>query len=1019
MSEQSNFEIPSEILAEAKKYFSPVYLELAKKLLLFSKVNLSFSKGSPDSYFIVTGLVNDLKKHESKVVYKKRLENDPAGPISSYCDCLDYTKEKHCPHVVALYLLYFLSNQETSNIPPMAPFLDFTASVDEYGTMISGPSGLKTRAQTYSALQYLLHDKKIVSFPPPAAFVGKLILYIESVHDKANIRYAYRNPADEIIGQISIFEVLYLFNWKAGETLYLPDRIKPLLLKIKLSGGSPSLDELIQGLLFFQDDDSLEVYFDGIPWKELRTQKTTLHLEIHSFGKKNLCKISLFFVDEDKRVVTPTQFLKSFTFSPYGLLNSFRKKILSYEFIRDLHKHFKNPDADYKQALYASSKREEWIRLLEHLEMNNHSLVYDRDTKSLSEFDNGLQKEFISGLYESFGEYFFRFSEYDEQSKKFSFKLSMSALFEGIPKLQRKLIAYGPVTLYENMEVGTWSSKIKFERRSRDNQWFEISFSMTDEDMEIIKNANLETGLSFMGDQLVILNDQQIEMLNFINRYQDMHNISDLKNVKIPFKRIRLFELFELKKLGIEGVLTEEEETLCKKLENFTSIEPYPLPPSLEKFGRPYQLVGYNWLRFLHESRLGATLADDMGLGKTLQAIGLIESLIDKINQVLIICPVSILLNWEMELEKFSSLTAGIYHGGEREFPKDKKIILTSYGVLRREIDETFKNLHFDIIIFDEVQSLKNIKSIGAISARKLKADFTVCMTGTPVENDLAEFYNIMDLAVPGIWGDMKNLRGSDLKGRVTARKIAAPFILRRTKSQVLTDLPPKEENNVYLTFSAQEKQTYLNELMSTRKKIQEAPSKRKYGEILSGLLRLRQFCLWQNENSTKIEFLMENLEQILDEGHQVLVFSQFTTYLDIIEEKVKVHHWKYSRVDGSQNIKKRQEQVELFQDGKTRLFLISLKAAGVGLNLTAASYVFLMDPWWNPAVESQAIDRAHRIGQKNPLTVYRPIIKDSVEEKVLALQDTKRQLFSDLLPDQDIYFSGKLSMNDFEHLFD
>jgi SNF2 family DNA or RNA helicase len=327
--------------------------------------------------------------------------------------------------------------------------------------------------------------------------------------------------------------------------------------------------------------------------------------------------------------------------------------------------------------------------------------------------------------------------------------------------------------------------------------------------------------------------------------------------------------------------------------------------------------------------------------------------------------------------------------------------------------------MHFDIIIFDEVQTLKNAKSIGAISARKLNGDFMICMTGTPVENDLAEFFNIMDIAVPGIWGDLKTLKTTDPKGRATARKIAAPFILRRTKAQVLTDLPPKEENNVYLIFSEEEKQKYLSELVLIKKKIQEASSKKKYGEVLSGLLKLRQLCLWQNEQSTKIDFLMENLEQILEEGHQVIIFSQFTTYLDIIESRFNKNHWKYSRVDGSQNIKKRQEQVDLFQDGKNRLFLISLKAAGVGLNLTAASYVFLMDPWWNPAVESQAIDRAHRIGQRNPLTVYRPIIKDSVEEKVLDLQETKRQLFNELLPDQDMYFSGKLSMQDFEHLFD
>jgi SNF2 family DNA or RNA helicase len=196
----------------------------------------------------------------------------------------------------------------------------------------------------------------------------------------------------------------------------------------------------------------------------------------------------------------------------------------------------------------------------------------------------------------------------------------------------------------------------------------------------------------------------------------------------------------------------------------------------------------------------------------------------------------------------------------------------------------------------------------------------------------------------------------------------------------------------------------------------------------LKGLLQLRQNCLWQNRGqpqdykhieSTKIEFLMESVESILEEGHQAIIFSQFTTYLDIIQFHMREKHWKYSRIDGSQSINKRQEQVELFQSGKNPIFLISLKAGGVGLNLTAASYVFIMDPWWNPAVESQAIDRAHRIGQKNTLTVYRPIIKNSVEEKVLKLQEEKKQLFADLLStDDDQTFSGKLSMKDFEMLF-
>ena len=258
-----------------------------------------------------------------------------------------------------------------------------------------------------------------------------------------------------------------------------------------------------------------------------------------------------------------------------------------------------------------------------------------------------------------------------------------------------------------------------------------------------------------------------------------------------------------------------------------------------------------------------------------------------------------------------------------------------------------------------------------------------------------------------------KNLRVK----KYIAKRCSRPFILRRTKPQVLKDLPPKEENLIYLNFSEEERNNYLKTLYAIKHELENARSGKKYGYILEGLLRLRQLCLWQKnlETSTKIKFLVDTVSQIMEEGHQAIIFSQFTSYLNQIETYFNARKWAFSRIDGSQSIKKRQTQVEQFQSGKTPLFLISLKAGGVGLNLTAANYVFIMDPWWNPAVENQAIDRAHRIGQKNKLFVYKPIIKNSVEEKVLQLQTAKRKLFQDLLSDEDgELFSGKLTMHDF-----
>ena len=286
-------------------------------------------------------------------------------------------------------------------------------------------------------------------------------------------------------------------------------------------------------------------------------------------------------------------------------------------------------------------------------------------------------------------------------------------------------------------------------------------------------------------------------------------------------------------------------------------------------------------------------------------------------------------------------------------------------------------------------------------------------------------------MSIPGIWGDLSFVRtSSSKKSRLLARKTAAPFILRRTKNKVLQELPPKIENNIVLSFSPEENKVYRETLLKIKQRIDCVDKQYRYGEILKGLLELRQRCLWQSSSkydkknynniySTKIKFLIETLEQITEEGHQAIVFSQFTTYLDIIGHYIKEKHWGFVRIDGSQTIKKRQEQVDIFQRGECKIFLISLKAGGVGLNLATASYVFVMDPWWNPSVEQQAIDRAHRIGQKNTLTVYRPIIENSVEEKVMELQKEKRNLFDELLPEDDErLFTGKLKTQDFESLF-
>ncbi|MGZ3808486.1 MAG: DEAD/DEAH box helicase, partial [Bacteriovorax sp.] len=781
----------------------------------------------------------------------------------------------------------------------------------------------------------------------------------------------------------------------------------------------------------------VDLYIENTPLEEIRSVTPKCRVTLAPAEKKGLLHASLEFYDENEVLVSPPEFFAHMTFN-HGILNHFKKKQDAYEFVSAVAESLKNNSEVYKKFIVSASKKVRAQQLIAELQKNREAITYDQTSKVICRYDNSIVKELYLLMVEHFSDQFFRYAHVDSETKIVKYDVPPAIVFQGLTEFHRLASMYGIEIYYDRHEISKWNSRIRFERRSSSTKWFDLELNIDEDDLAVIQEADLESGMVITKKGLILLSKEQKDLIRFMQKYTkyeatdtqtQIDGSQTFKKFILPFNRARIFELFELKKIGIDGALSEDEIALCEKLASLTEMPTYPLPAELKGTLRPYQVTGYNWLRFLYEHRLGACLADDMGLGKTLQTITFLQSIYHKIERVLIVCPVTILLNWEKEIQKFSDMDMHIYHGGSREFPNDKKIILTSYGVMKKESEAVFANINFDILILDEVQHLKNVRSLGAFSARKIQADFRICLTGTPVENDLSEFYNILDLSMPGIWGDLQFVRAvSNTKTRGIARRTASPFILRRTKAQVLHDLPPKIENNVYLELSDEELKYYQQNMASIRNRIATSASSAKYGEILRGLLQLRQNCLWQNRagdlshkniDSTKIEFLLETLEAILEEGHQAIIFSQFTTYLDIIQHYFKEKHWKYSRIDGSQSINKRQDQVELFQSGKNPIFLISLKAGGVGLNLTAASYVFIMDPWWNPAVESQAIDRAHRIGQKNTLTVYRPIIKGSVEEKVLKLQEEKKQLFSDLLStDDDQVFSGRLTMKDFEMLF-
>jgi len=484
---------------------------------------------------------------------------------------------------------------------------------------------------------------------------------------------------------------------------------------------------------------------------------------------------------------------------------------------------------------------------------------------------------------------------------------------------------------------------------------------------------------------------------------------------------------------------------LRQRLQTVHRVEPEDAPDGFRGELRAYQKDGLGWLTLLGELGLGGCLADDMGLGKTIQVLALIEKrrLLaagdGPKRPSLVVAPRSLIYNWLDEAHRFTPELAALdYTGTGREALRERfaehDLVITTYGTLRRDVDELSK-IVFDYAILDEAQAIKNAESLTAKAARSLRAEHRLALTGTPVENHLGELGSLFEYLNPGMLGRSSTL-GDLLGPRLpsSASKAIAPdreeladlaralgpFILRRTKEEVLPELPPKTEQTLFVTLGAGQRALYeqlkahFREQLTQR--IEEYGLNRSRMHVLEALLRLRQAACHpellgadfvpdedddnggdgargtKSTGSAKLDTLFEQLEEVLDEGHKALVFSQFTKLLGLVRDRLDERGVVYEYLDGQ--TRDRKARVERFQgDPDCRLFLISLKAGGTGLNLTAADYVFLLDPWWNPAVEAQAVDRAHRIGQDRPVIAYRLIAKETVEEKILALQETKRDL--------------------------
>ncbi|MCA9120021.1 MAG: DEAD/DEAH box helicase [Planctomycetaceae bacterium] len=564
----------------------------------------------------------------------------------------------------------------------------------------------------------------------------------------------------------------------------------------------------------------------------------------------------------------------------------------------------------------------------------------------------------------------------------------------------------------------------------RDKDWFAASGELkVDEELTLDMMKLLELS-ELSGSRFIELDDGKYLALTdeFRRRISELNAFAEVRKNVLRFPRVRAAAIEEVAE-SFDLKTDKEWKNYVTRLHESHSLA-VEVPSTFHGDLRDYQREGFEWLCRLAHWGVGACLADDMGLGKTIQAISLLLYRGGD-GPALIVAPTSVAFNWLNEIQRFApTLNARIFGGGDREAflqelgPRD--VVITSYGLLYNEA-ERFQARRWHTAILDEAQAIKNTATKRSQAAMGLEAEFRVILTGTPLENHLGELWNLFQFINPGLLGSLKVFqdrfanpieRDQDRGARWHLKKLIQPFILRRNKTQVLQELPSRTEITLQVELSHEEAAFYE----ALRQRAIEKFSKQDgednssaHIKILAEIMRLRRACCHPKLvaegsviPSSKLALFLETLEELLDNRHKVLVFSQFVDHLSILREALDANDISYQYLDGGTPAKQRKERVEAFQRGEGDVFLISLKAGGLGLNLTAADYVMHMDPWWNPAVEDQASDRAHRLGQTRPVTIYRFVTKGTIEEQIVDLHSTKRDLADSLLEGSDM--SGKLS---------
>lgn len=709
-------------------------------------------------------------------------------------------------------------------------------------------------------------------------------------------------------------------------------------------------------------------------------------------------------------------------------------------------------EVEPKPRVFLAELNEEFLLVKPQFDYEGLILDYDEQTEHIEQTDGAIKVvrrnkakeesvyEYLRSLHPKFSgqrNNLYYYLKFDEVMRNGWFLNMISRVQEqGLP-------VYGIQNL-RRFKYNTNAPKFKIEAGSG-LDWFDVNVAASWGKQEISMPQLKKAIQNQQG--AILLDDGTLGVIpeEWISRYGLLLRMAREENGSLKVSKLHFSVLDELADDLKGSSVLQEIEQKKKLLLNFDKVQALPPPQAITAKLRPYQLAGFHWLQMLDEIGWGGCLADDMGLGKTLQTITFFQYLKEKKQACtqLVVCPTSLIFNWEKEIEKFCpGLKFYTYYGSQRSLGEDHfeqfDVVLTSYSLLRRDI-RRLSRFKWEYVILDESQTIKNphaqiTKAVGLLGCHN-----RIALSGTPVQNNTSDLFAQFNFLNPGLLGSYEFFKtefsnpidkNGDKNKTVELRKLIYPFMLRRTKEQVAKDLPDKTEVVLWCTMGREQralyegyKDYYRNALL---KRIDEEGMGKAGIYILEGLLKLRQICdhprLIDDADavgtaSVKTDELLREISENTGD-HKLLIFSQFTSMLSILADELKQNKISFCYLDGRTPPARRQKQVDDFQNQPDiKLFLISLKAGGVGLNLTAADYVYLIDPWWNPAAEQQAIDRTHRIGQKRKIFAYKMICKDSVEEKILTLQQKKKELSAELVS-EEAGFVKKLSRDDVAFLF-